>query len=193
MIMLNKRTEKTCIICGKKFMGTYQAKYCSIKCRKRGRNKYMAEYKKTHPHYQKKADERKKKIGYHKTEKYRETHRKTARKYRAKNKEKTRKYNREYRKKQKEKAAALLGNTCFICKTFRALRYHKKDGEEHKISYSLVIKNPQDFVRLCEFCHKAIHWLMKWFDMTWEEIVEKVISLNKLEIVEEEHNRSALG
>ncbi|KKK93884.1 hypothetical protein LCGC14_2688440, partial [marine sediment metagenome] len=33
-------------------------------------------------------------------------------------------------------------------------------------------ENPEDYVRLCFRCHYGVHWVMKHFGLTWEEIEE---------------------
>lgn len=76
------------------------------------------------------------------------------------------------RKLDRRRALKLLGGKCFICGKTKELSFHKKDGETHHHSTSiLVLKKPKEFVLLCGFpCHQGVHWLMKVFNMDWGEI-----------------------
>jgi len=87
---------------------------------------------------------------------------------------------RRRRRRFRVKALKLLGSKCFFCGQRKAGRlvFHKKDGKPHRrdrVMY-LVLKNPEGFVLLCRFpCHKGVHWLMRVFDMAWEEVIEKLV------------------
>lgn len=122
-------------------------------------------------------DRNRKESGYYTTDEYRERHNKNAQKLRTKNRKQISEYNKERRLQAKIKAEKLLGNKCFVCGKNKFLRYHKKDGIYHKSSETvfMVIKNPDDFVRLCEFCHKGVHFSMKYYGWTWEQVVENLL------------------
>jgi len=94
-----------------------------------------------------------------------------------KSKESSKRASKRWRKNLNKEVDRLLGDSCRICKRDIKLASHKKDGKEHDTSGGTnslqgVIKNPKDFVRLCYPCHKAVHWIMYYFNMTWEDIVE---------------------
>lgn len=91
-------------------------------------------------------------------------------------KKRHRTYQKEYRIQKRREAVKLLGNQCFICGSKKSLACHNKLGTPHHTSqtYVLVVKNPERFVRLCRKCHNGIHWVMERFNMTWEEIIERV-------------------
>jgi len=82
---------------------------------------------------------------------------------------------RAYRNKR-ERALSLLGKRCYVCDRDIHLLCHKKDGIPHLSSktYKMVINNASDFVRVCMKCHIAIHWIMKHYGWTWEEIIRLI-------------------
>lgn len=83
---------------------------------------------------------------------------------------------RNYRKRLRENAISVTGNVCYFCNRVNNNCYHRKDGKQHSRStmmYRLVIAEPSEWVRLCYPCHKAVHWVMTNFGMTWDEIDNK--------------------
>ena len=128
--------------------------------------------------YEQKRYEKRKESGYYQSEKYK--------KYLKKDKERRKQYQKEYlrkyRQRIREEADKIFGKKCYICDRERRLVFHKKDGEKHQhtLTALLALKNPEEYVKLCEWCHKAVHWLMEWFDMTWEDIIKKLIKKKKL-------------
>jgi len=92
---------------------------------------------------------------------------------------KRREYNKRYRENLKRKIDNLLGTKCVICGEKRKrMVAHEIYGNSHEgggVKMKLdVIKRPEDFRRLCSVCHKGVHWVMEFFNMTWEEILEKL-------------------
>ncbi len=75
-----------------------------------------------------------------------------------------------------------LGDCCKICKinyiNNKRVRMvsHKKDGAPHKnlVKYTnqefLDAMKSGEFVLLCSLCHKRVHWLMQYFNFSWEQI-----------------------
>ena len=61
----------------------------------------------------------------------------------------------------------IFGTACYLCgrEKFDDRRHHlhQKDGRPHNSAYSALyaIENPDEWVRLCMYCHKAAHWLME--------------------------------
>lgn len=59
-------------------------------------------------------------------------------------------------------------------------RRHKKDGQPHsrncEQTWQKIKDNPEDWVRLCGRCHDSIHWIMKHFHLSWNEIKSKLDS-----------------
>lgn len=82
----------------------------------------------------------------------------------------------EYNNKVRAKADELFGTSCFFCGKTAALALHKKDGQRHNDSLTAryAIEAPQEWVRLCIFCHKIVHWNMGHLGMSWEEIVSRL-------------------
>lgn len=85
-------------------------------------------------------------------------------------------YHGKHYQELRDEADGLLGNECFFCgrtrKDTKRLAYHKKDGQPHMtLPFRLIRKNPDDWVLLCLLpCHTAVHWLMRVWNMSWEEI-----------------------
>jgi hypothetical protein len=86
----------------------------------------------------------------------------------------------ERKYKKKEKLDVILGTACILCGSEHSLVVHEKNGEPHNgVGGNMWIdafERPQDFVRLCYSCHKGVHWAMKWFNMTWDEIISTIES-----------------
>lgn len=85
----------------------------------------------------------------------------------------------KYRIKMRLKIDNLLGATCILCNSHNSLHNklncHRKDGTSHYTnSYETVkevIRNPNEFVRVCRYCHNGVHWMMKTFKMSWDKIL----------------------
>ena len=105
-------------------------------------------------------------------EKHKEAMRRANKKYRDKNKEKIRAYQKQYRKKNRESIRQrnreyvkklkrqidqILGTKCVICGSTERLRCHEIYGKPHIYNLYYVINHSEDFVRMCEFCHKFVH------------------------------------
>lgn len=73
-----------------------------------------------------------------------------------------------------EKADELFGSSCIICgrgKKSSRMICHQKYGKKHNcVNLTYAVNHPEEFVRLCYACHKGVHWVMKYFKMTWEGI-----------------------
>lgn len=94
------------------------------------------------------------------------------------------KYKRINIERKRKKAVELVGDKCLICGTNIHLIFHRKDGTPHPNksgNYSQnktlgdVLKEPQEFARVCMKCHIAVHWIMKWFKWDWDKIIENLI------------------
>jgi hypothetical protein len=66
-----------------------------------------------------------------------------------------------------------LGNKCLFC-GFESIQRnvaHEIHGKDHHTkSQYYILNNLKDFVPLCRYCHKSVHWCMKYLGMNWEEI-----------------------
>lgn len=89
---------------------------------------------------------------------------------------------KQYREKLKAEVILILGDKCFICGRKRRIICHRKSGEPHSTgnTFRMVLDNPDEWVRLDEWCHKAVHWNMEYFNMPWEEIIERLKYLKKV-------------
>ncbi len=84
-------------------------------------------------------------------------------------KEKERKIRQEFYEK--------VGDSCIFCESTKTLSCHRKDGKPHMRIAKLTLRqiqkeNPNDYARVCFRCHFGVHWVMKQFGLTWEEIEE---------------------
>lgn len=112
------------------------------------------------------------------------------REYRKKNREKLRKYQREWKKKNKvwlkpkrkeyqrlyqkkrgkeriKKVRKILGTKCVICGyQSNFVRYHEIHGNPHPSpsNNDYVLNHVEDFICVCQQCHKVVHHLAKIFD-----------------------------
>lgn len=94
-------------------------------------------------------------------------------------KERDRIYSRNTRIKRKNLIEESLGKNCFICGDDGRISFasHRKDGLKHKKFSSSTLNEIQielqslEYVRLCYRCHKCVHWLMDYFNMSWNNIL----------------------
>lgn len=82
--------------------------------------------------------------------------------------------NKTRRQRIDEKINHELGTECVICRSKNHLICHRKNGLKHEKGKEFVYNHMDEFVRVCLPCHKPIHWVMKYFNMSWEEIISKV-------------------
>lgn len=98
------------------------------------------------------------------------------REWHKKNRKKSRESSRKYEVKRKLEARNLLGDKCFFCSKDRRLHFHKKDGQNHRgiPAFLEVRKKPEAWILLCAVpCHKVVHWMMKFLDISWEQIEKR--------------------
>ena len=72
----------------------------------------------------------------------------------------------------------VFGTKCAICG--REPKYperfrnplHRKDGQDHPDcnTAAIALKNPDEWVRLCVYCHIGVHFCMVNFYWNWETI-----------------------
>lgn len=128
-----------------------------------------------------KQEKFRKETGYYTTDEYRERNKESKRKYRQNNKDKIKAYNKtrnlEIRAKRRNELEQILGTKCKICGKEKRIICHRKNGEPHesKDTYKMVLEHPEDWIRLCEFCHKGVHWAMKHLNMSWDDITSKAL------------------
>ena len=73
---------------------------------------------------------------------------------------------------------ALFGENCFFCGTHgkeKRLAIHRKDGRPHgdRLLWSkkyLRALNPNDWVSLCQKCHRYVHWTMNELHLDWAKL-----------------------
>ena len=69
----------------------------------------------------------------------------------------------------------LFGEKCKICGTKkRRLVIHRKDGKSHKSNFLMIKENLQaldtdDWISLCQKCHKYVHWAEDKLGLSWED------------------------
>ncbi len=73
----------------------------------------------------------------------------------------------------------MFGKDCVSCRRPKEV-IHKKDGEPHEryrtwTKKALRTVNPNEWVALCEPCHRLTHSLMKSFSCEWDDI-EKILT-----------------
>ncbi len=89
--------------------------------------------------------------------------------------------NKEYTKRRKENRKRRLIEKfdvgfCPICEETYRMQLHRKDGKPHKTWVSITnaefdkVIQSDDYIWICYWCHKHIHWCMKYLRMTWDEI-----------------------
>lgn len=93
-----------------------------------------------------------------------------------------RKRDTKWRRKNAEnlrmKRDEIFGKICKICKSTKRLCLHKKDGRAHYTDqYTLkkALENPQEWVRLCRYCHDGVHWCMKYLGWEYNTIVSQLV------------------
>ncbi|MFW9889156.1 MAG: hypothetical protein ACFFER_13305 [Candidatus Thorarchaeota archaeon] len=73
---------------------------------------------------------------------------------------------------------ALFGNECYFCGSdyeCRRLTIHRKDGRPHdfrlleKERYLRTLK-PDEWVALCQKCHRYVHWAMNRLHLKWADL-----------------------
>jgi len=78
------------------------------------------------------------------------------------------------------------GELCYICgensvaKHFR-VQLHRKDGAPHKKWFHMTnaqfdeVINGDEYILICYWCHKHLHWCMKYLGLVWEEINSRLV------------------
>ncbi len=92
----------------------------------------------------------------------------------------------DIREKRNQILNILIGTKCRICNANRKLHLHQKNGKSHgknsimQLSEAdfdrMVIKHPDEWVRLCNGCHQYVHWCLKQLNMQWAEIESRLKS-----------------
>jgi len=89
--------------------------------------------------------------------------------YYKKNREKWNSYTREYRRKGREKIKALIGDKCIFCGK-KEIYFHEIYNKKHSRHNKYILKHIEDFIPLCDTCHQGVHFLMRIFGLTWDDI-----------------------
>lgn len=82
---------------------------------------------------------------------------------------------KKWRENKRKEADKVFGINCSLCNSNNNTCLHEKSGKPHNrnCTANKALKNPEKWARLCYPCHKAVHWNMKHFHMTWEDIKSK--------------------
>lgn len=103
------------------------------------------------------------------------------------------KRNRDWKIRKRKKLIERLGSKCFFCGSKTRLHFHRKSGKgEHDRSVCFIAQHITEFVLICSRHHRAVHAIMDFFKMTWEEIVaqwQRVVGCKKL-VAKDIHNSS---
>lgn len=86
-------------------------------------------------------------------------------------------FTHKWRKEQKKILKKLLGFTCVICDSKKAVCYHEINGKKHSANLNYTVKNYQDFRAICYQCHKIIHYLSKLTNLQKSELLRYSSSL----------------
>jgi len=141
--------------------------------KKKKRREYHKEYRRKHPEKIREIEKRYK-------ENHREEYKRRQRKYEG---ERRRKYPEKailsalkQNQKMREKINMILGKKCIICnfeseEGQKNLICHEIYGREHERGYYYILNHIDDFVRICKFCHRAIHIVAK---INFEKAIELI-------------------
>jgi hypothetical protein len=79
---------------------------------------------------------------------------------------------RERTQRINTKASEIFGENCYFCGSPHRLGLHRKDGVPHKNMFlpPIAMNAPDEWVKLCGLCHRAVHWNMKHLNMDWVQI-----------------------
>lgn len=91
------------------------------------------------------------------------------------NKEKESQRKKEYRQKVKD----LFQKKCLSCETTETLLFHEIHWKKHPINLSYYIKHKEDFITLCNVCHRGFHFLHQKCNMELEDILKLIRKIQK--------------
>ena len=82
----------------------------------------------------------------------------------------------KHRKKRREIIYSVCGKDCYFCGSIKSGTIHRKDGNSHPSLETMTIdeiinlNNNNEYIRVCRWCHKGIHWSMKNLNLNWINI-----------------------
>lgn len=118
-----------------------------------------------------------------------QAHLRDMKKWREKNKDKIRAYelrrrpqrleymrrkSKEHHKKHNQIIDKQLGVFCLVCGETKTLHCHEIYGFSHQQGRKYIVDHMEDFVRLCNYCHQAVHWCMKYMNVDWKTIQKNI-------------------
>lgn len=78
--------------------------------------------------------------------------------------------------RQKERRKRILlevfGEKCFFCGNERTRILHRKDGTKHLRRLNIILAEKEKYVRVCQQCHRGVHFAMEFFGLDWNGIIE---------------------
>jgi transposase-like protein len=85
---------------------------------------------------------------------------------------------RDFERPTYELHRALFGGTCYYCGfhyEYKRLVTHRKDGRHHQRKHLwsgkyLRTLDPEEWVSLCEKCHRSVHIVMKTLNIGWDAL-----------------------
>ena len=86
---------------------------------------------------------------------------------------------REKFKKEKQAFYAQVGTKFAICGSRKRLACHRKSFEKHMrianlMRPKLLNEKVCNYARLCYPCHFGVHWVHKFFGLSWEQIISHI-------------------
>jgi hypothetical protein len=66
-----------------------------------------------------------------------------------------------YQARGRKELMKILGNKCILCGSQKKLRFHEIHGKPHSTHAKDILKHIEDFVPICQKCHRCFHTLIK--------------------------------
>jgi len=169
-----KKIIKVCVECGVKFRALGGHKTCSKKCSEIHREKVKQECydrMRNNPKRWKEYLERSRRRWKEEPEKYR----KWARISYRKNKKRI----QANQKAKKLRVQKLIGSQCIFCGNDHHIIYHEIYNKSHPCTPYYILNHIDDFACLCCWCHRAVHWAVKYLGLSWNQIAEMSVGIIK--------------
>lgn len=87
-----------------------------------------------------------------------------------------REYQLKWKRNMRMKIEERIGNKCRFCgfqgTLKRRISAHEIHGNSHSETPTYILNHSEDFVPLCKFCHRSIHFCMRYLGLTWNDILQ---------------------